>query len=272
MLLRVAGWTLALAPFQITLRLFNLPLAQRLPMIYHRGCCRSLGFKILRYGKQSRHRPTLFVCNHTSYLDIIVLGAIIPGSFVAKAEVRNWPIFGILARLQNTVFVERRAVRTAHHRDEMATRLEKGTNLILFPEGTSNDGNRVLPFKSAFFGVTEKPVKGEPLRVQPVSISYTKLNDIPMGRRYRPYFAWYGDMELAGHLWAAIGLGRPTITVEFHEVLTIEKFKSRKELAKACEEAVSDGVSRAIGGKLGRPTRSGLWPPKRARTRSAPLA
>jgi len=188
-LLRFAGWTLALVPFQIFLLVFKLPLARRLPMVWHRGCCRILGFKVLRYGSQSRHRPTLFVCNHSSYLDIIVLGAVLPASFVAKAEVRGWPVFGILARMQNTVFVERRAVRTAYHRDEMTARLEKGDNLILFPEGTSNDGNRVLPFKSALFGVAEKPVNGEPLWVQPVSISYTKLNDIPMGRRYRPYFA-----------------------------------------------------------------------------------
>ena len=82
----------------------------------------------------------------------------IPGSFIAKAEVRSWPLFGLLARLQRSVFVERRVSRTVKHRDEIHKRLLEGDNLILFPEGTSNDGNRVLPFKSAFFGVAEKQI------------------------------------------------------------------------------------------------------------------
>ena len=173
-LFRFFGWTLCLVPFQLVLMAIRAPLAKRLPMVWHRGVCRILGFRIERYGKASRTVPTLFVCNHTSYLDISALGAVVPGSFVAKAEVRSWPVFGFLARLQRTVFVERRASRTAHHRDNMTARLESGDNLILFPEGTSNDGNRVLPFKSAFFGIAEKPIRGKPLTVQPVSIAYTR--------------------------------------------------------------------------------------------------
>ncbi|MDP7641888.1 MAG: lysophospholipid acyltransferase family protein, partial [Alphaproteobacteria bacterium] len=170
--LRFVGWTAALLPVQMFLVRFNMPLSKRLPMIWHRGVCRILAFRVEQHGEISRTRPTLFVCNHTSYLDISVLGAVLPASFVAKAEVRGWPLFGLLARLQRTVFVERRASRTAEHRDEMVRRLEKSDNLILFPEGTSNDGNRVLPFKSAFFGAAEKAINGEPLTVQPVSISY----------------------------------------------------------------------------------------------------
>ncbi|MDP6816406.1 MAG: lysophospholipid acyltransferase family protein [Alphaproteobacteria bacterium] len=262
--LRFAGWTAALLPVQIFLVRFNMPLSKRLPMIWHRGVCRILAFRVEQHGEISRTRPTMFVCNHTSYLDISILGAVLPASFVAKAEVRGWPLFGLLARLQRTVFVERRASRTAEHRDEMVRRLEKGDNLILFPEGTSNDGNRVLPFKSAFFGAAEKTINGEPLTVQPVSISYIRLDGIPVGRGYRPYFAWYGDMEMAGHLWNVFGLGQTTVAVEFHQPVSIADFASRKEMSAHCHRVVSDGVSRGIHGRLGKAAKHAWWAPKSA--------
>src|SRR3546814_4926008 len=97
----------------------------------------------------------------------------------------------------------------------MTRRLEAGDDLVLFPEGTSGDGNRVLAFKSALFSVAERRPQGEPLTVQPVSIAYTRLDGLPLGRYLRPFFAWYGDMELGPHLWHAIGLGRVTVMVEF---------------------------------------------------------
>ena len=261
-LLRFMGWTICLVPLQWVLLALRAPLSRHLPMVWHRGVCRILGFKIERYGTMSRSAPTLFVCNHTSYLDISALGGAVPGCFVAKAEVRSWPLFGFLATLQRTVFVERRASRTAHHRDDMAARLAAGDNLILFPEGTSSDGNRVLPFKSAFFGIAEKPVGGKPLVVQPVSIAYTRLNGIPMGRPYRPFYAWYGDMELASHLWTVAGLGAATIAIQFHRPVTIDEFRSRKEMAEACQAMIADGVSRAISGRLSPPIRKRFWAPK----------
>lgn len=249
-LIRLFGWILACAPLQSVILPLKLPLSKRLPHIFHRGCCRILGLDVELWGERSRARPTLFVCNHTSYLDIVALGGVLPGSFVAKREVRGWPLFGWLSTLQRTVFVDRRRDATAKHRDEMVERLEAGDSIILFPEGTSSDGNRVLPFKSAFFSIAERPVKGQPLIVQPISISYTRLNGIPMGRRFRPYYAWYGDMDLAGHLYEMAGLGRATVVVECHPPVTIEQFKNRKEMAAHCERAVADGVSRAISGRL----------------------
>ena len=146
----------------------------------------------------------------------------------------------------------------------MVRRLEQGDNLILFPEGTSNDGNRVLPFKSALFGVAEKEIGGKPLLVQPVSISYVRLDGIPVGRGYRPYFAWYGDMEMAGHLWNVFGLGQTTVAIEFHEPITIEQFASRKEMARHCHRVVAEGVSRGIHGHLGKTAKHAWWASKPA--------
>lgn len=248
-LLAYAGLTLALMPVQLLAVVCRWPLRKRLPRWYHRRTCRLLGIEIECHGKPSRHHPTLYVANHVSYFDIEVLGSLLRASFVAKAEVASWPFFAWLARLQETVFVERQGYRTAAHRDEMSRRLEAGDDLILFPEGTSGDGNRVLVFKSALFSVAERRPHGEPLTVQPVSIAYTRLDGLPLGRYLRPFFAWYGDMELGPHLWHAIGLGRVTVVVEFHEPVTLEQFGSRKTLSDHCYEAVSRGMVAALSGR-----------------------
>src|SRR5206468_8064053 len=138
----------------------------------------------------------LFAANHISYTDITILGSLIPGSFIAKTEVAGWPFFGWLAKLQRSVFVDRRVHSTATQRDAISDRLAAGDALILFPEGTSGDGNRVLPFKSALFGALERGKDLPPVTVQPVSLAYARLDGMPIGRLYRPFFAWYGSVEL----------------------------------------------------------------------------
>ena len=235
-------------------------LARNLPVWYHRQCCRLLGIRIERRGRQSRTNPTLFASNHVSYLDILVLGSLIPGSFVAKAEVRSWPLFGWLARLQRSVFVDRRPSKTANQRDEIVIRLEAGDNLIIFPEGTSGDGNRVLPFKSALMSVAASDPNGKPLAVQPVTIAYTRLDGLPLGRSLRPFFAWYGDMDLAPHLWHLAGLGRLTVVVHFHPIVTLAELGSRKALAVHCGDRVQDGLAAALSGRPRRAAEPGKLP------------
>lgn len=243
------GLTLLLMPAQLVCVLFSLPARKTLPLWYHRRCCRILGLIVERHGRQSRQHPTLYVSNHVSYLDITVLGSEIKGSFVAKSEVARWPLFGWLARLQNSVFVERRSLKVADHRDELSRRLEAGDDLILFPEGTSGDGNRVLPFKSALFSAAALHPAGKPLVVQPVSISYTRLDGLPMGRYLRPLVAWYGDMELASHIWQAAGLGWITVVIEFHPTVTFDEMGSRKALSDYCHSHVERGVASALAGR-----------------------
>ncbi|MCZ6453636.1 MAG: lysophospholipid acyltransferase family protein [Alphaproteobacteria bacterium] len=242
--------TLVLIPVQAVALLLRLPLSRRLPMWYHRLCCRLLGIRLEVFGRRSRARPTLFVANHASYLDIAIYGALIPGSFVAKSEVAKWPLFGLLAKLQNSVFVDRR-VRTSHlQASDIGRRLEARDSIILFPEGTSGDGNKVLPFKSALFAVAEMRPQDQPLVVQPVSLTYSRLDGIPIGRHLRPFFAWYGDMELISHARRFIGLGRLTVTVSFHDPVTIEEFQSRKDLAAHCYATVARGHADALAGRL----------------------
>ncbi len=114
-----------------------------------------LGIKVKVNGERSTVTPTLFVCNHVSYLDIEVLGSQIPGCFVAKAEVATWPFFSTLAKAQRTIFVERRSNKTSNSRDEMMRAAEYRRQSHAVSRGTSSDGTRVLPFRSALFGVAQ---------------------------------------------------------------------------------------------------------------------
>jgi lyso-ornithine lipid O-acyltransferase len=255
---RLASFLLLVATVsvvQTTCLVLKTRLATIVPMLYHRVCCWLLDIRIEKRGTMSTVTPTLFVCNHTSYLDISVLGSIIPGSFVAKAEVADWPFFGFLAKLQRTVFVDRKRRTAAYQqREQLGRRLDAGDSLILFPEGTSNDGNRTLPFRSALFGVAERKAgSGQPeplpLTIQPISLAYVRLNGMPIGRSLRPYLAWYGDMELLDHLWHVAGLGRITVAVEFHPPVTLAGFGSRKALSEHCQRAVAEGVAVAIAGR-----------------------
>ena len=100
----------------------------------------------------------------------------------------------------------------------------------------------MLPFKSALFSLAEIGRDGGPITVQPVSIAYTHLDGIPLGRHMRPFVAWYGDMDLLPHLWALLGLGRLTVHVDFHAPVTIADFASRKEMADYCQRVVGGGV------------------------------
>ncbi len=244
-------YTWFLMPVQALLVATGSRWAERLPIYYHRGVCWLFGLDIEVRGRPDRARPTLFVANHCSYIDIEVFSSLMPVSFIAKSEVKRWPLFGSLARLQRTVFVDRKRGSTAGQRDEIAARLAVGDNLMLFPEGTSDDGNRTLPFYSALFSVAERRLSGNrPLPVQPVSIAYTELNGFPVGRALRPLLAWYGDMELAPHLWHFAGLGRVKVVVEFHESVTIDQFSSRKALSEHCRAKIAKGMADAISGRL----------------------
>jgi 1-acyl-sn-glycerol-3-phosphate acyltransferase len=252
--------SLATVPWQSSAITLKLKRRKTLPNRYSRFLCRLFGIRVTVVGKPVRDRGVLIVANHTSYLDIIVMGGTTPLSFVAKSEVNTWPFFGLMARLYETVFVERsRRSQAGVARDQIRERLQEGDALVLFPEGTSNDGNRVLPFKSALMGATEAVVgtdsqgRAEHVPVQPVSITYTGFHGMPMGRENRPLFAWYGDMDLVPHLWEAVTAGPIDVIVEFHQPMTIDQMGGRKPLAARAEAIVREGQARALAGLVTAP-------------------
>lgn len=250
-LFRLLGYVALLVfavPFQLLALLFNAPLHRKIPLWFHSACLRVMNIELRLSGAALIPGPGLIVCNHISYLDIPVLGAIIPGCFVAKSEVAGWPLFGFLARLQRTVFVRRQRSQAGKQRDQIGARLEEGALLILFPEGTSSDGAQVLAFKSALFAVADQEVNGAPLKVQPVSLACTKLNDLPMQPSERDFYAWYGDMDLAPHLWQFLGLGKVTVELVVHPPLTLQQAGSRKDLARVAQAAVVAGHAQSMQG------------------------
>ena len=200
-------------------------------------------------GKAARReagRPIVYVSNHSSWIDVPVVGGVLDGCFVAKGDVAGWPIIGTIARLGRSVFVSRARSSTGKERDVMRAVLKAGDNLILFPEGTSSDGSRVLPFRSSFFALAEAKV-GEGLAdlplIQPISVVYDRLGGLPAGRASRPIFAWYGDMDIASHFWRLtqhIGL---RATVLLHTPMDPARFEDRKVLAQAVWQIVADGAS-----------------------------
>jgi 1-acyl-sn-glycerol-3-phosphate acyltransferase len=217
---------------------------------YYRMIAHVFGIKVIVRGKLSDAPATLIVSNHISYFDVFVLGGLIPGYFVAKAEVETWPFIGALNRIGRTVFINRRRTAAAGARNDLQERMDAGETLIMFPEATSHDGNRVRPFKSALFTVAEGQTReGRPVTVQPVSIAYTRLNGVPMGIGWRSFFAWYGDMDLMPHVWYALKLGTLTAEIIYHPPVTIADFGNRKDLAAHCTQACSAGVARLLSGR-----------------------
>ncbi|NHN88522.1 lysophospholipid acyltransferase family protein [Acetobacter conturbans] len=230
--------------------------------------CRLLSLKIRVIGRRAGgvggakarargERPVIYISNHSTWLDVPVLGTILPSVFVAKGDIEHWPVMGLVSKIGRTIFVSRQRNTTGRERDEMITRLADGDNLVLFPEGTSSDGSRVLPVMSAFFAIAKPPRlrgaeaetmpkfrKGMTPLIQPISLVYDELDGFSIGKARRPVFAWYGDMDLGPHVWQLAQWRSMQATVILHPPLDPEDFPSRKALAVATWRAVTEGAAR----------------------------
>jgi lyso-ornithine lipid O-acyltransferase len=223
--------TLCLIPPQWLLRKLGLPVASRVGQFYLWSACKIMNIKISVEGDFGK-TPCLVVANHVSWLDIPVLGAIWPIYFVAKKEVGTWPVFSILAKLQNTIFVDRgRRQSTLGSRNEIRARIQQGDTVVLFPEGTSNNGREVLPFKSTFFSVVEKTN----LPAIPITLIYQTQRGLPITRRQRPSVARVGDTEMLPHLWKFLKAGPISVRIIVHPPCIPE---NRKATAKAAHALI----------------------------------
>jgi 1-acyl-sn-glycerol-3-phosphate acyltransferase len=208
---------------------------------YYRVLTYIVGIRVRVVGEPVRDRAVLLVSNHVSWADILVIGSIMPVAFIAKAEVRRWLLVGITAELQRTVFVDRtRRQQTGDAIAEIVQRIAGGTSMVLFAEGTSSDGNHVLPFRSALIGAArEVGARSESgILVQPMSIAYTAINGIPMGRQYRPIIAWYGDLDFMPHIKGLMDSGAVDAVVTYGEPVMADGSTDRKAMAKALESTV----------------------------------
>lgn len=247
------AFTLPLMPVQAALVRTWPHGARHFPHWYHRRVCGLLGIRVRVEGALAPGRPVLLIANHTSWLDIPVISAAAPVSFVAKKEVAGWPFVSWLAKLQRTVFVDRtRRTSVGDTAGEMIGRLASGDALVLFAEGTSSDGNRVLAFKTSLLAAA-KPSRGATASstpvdqieasdsaavVQTLAIVYTHLHGVPLGRADRYLVGWYGDMEMAGHAWALLQAGPLDVTVRLGAPVPLDQFADRKALARHSEGQV----------------------------------
>ncbi len=231
-------WTLIAVPIQLLLVALpgraNITFAR----FYWRTLAWLIGLRIQVVGEAARGGSVLFVSNHSSWLDILVLGGTLEAAFVAKQEVAEWPVVRTIARLGRTVFVSRSRTRTAGEAGAIRDRLSAGDSIILFPEGTTSDGGRVLPFRSSFLSVADKARV-----VQPVSVVFDRLGGLPTCRRDRPLFAWYGDMDLGTHVWRLARRPSARATVVLHAPLDPAAYPDRKSLSAACAEVVAEGCA-----------------------------
>ncbi|MGA9457149.1 MAG: lysophospholipid acyltransferase family protein [Pseudolabrys sp.] len=207
---------------------------------YYRVLCSLLRIRVRVHGAPMRDRAVLYVSNHVSWADILVIGSVAPVAFVAKREVASWPLVGITAKIQRTVFVDRtRRHQAAEAVADIVKRLKDGVSVVLFAEGTSSDGNRVLSFRSALLGaVEEASAHAGNMLIQPMSISYTGLHGIPMGRQHRPLVAWYGDLDFLPHIKVFIEHSAVDAVVSYGEAVPVDIAADRKAMSKRLENSV----------------------------------
>lgn len=236
---------------------FGLPGWGFIACTYYKLLRALLRIRVRVEGEPVRGRSVLYISNHVSWADIVVIGSLSPVAFVAKSEVRKWPLVGITAEIQRTVFVDRaRRHQTSDAIGEIVRRLASGTSVVLFAEGTSSDGNRVLPFRSALVGAIRHAAErggAQGVLIQPMSICYTGLHGIPMGRQHRPLVAWYGDLDFMPHIKAFIARGAVDAVVGYGAPLAAGGAADRKQMTKRLEGAVRTMTTAAL---LGRPPTS----------------
>ena len=211
-----------------------------------RGAFYILGIKHETEGAQMTTAGAI-VANHSSWLDIFALNARKRVYFVSKSEVASWPGIGWLARATGTVFIRRDPRDAKIQQDIFEARLLVGHKLLFFPEGTSTDGLRLLPFKPTLFQAFFADPLRERLAVQPVTVVY----EAPKGEEDR-FYGWWGDMAFGPHLLKTLSAPRGgEVRIKYHRPLAVADFQDRKALAKAAEAAVRDGLpkEKLIAGK-----------------------
>jgi 1-acyl-sn-glycerol-3-phosphate acyltransferase len=247
----VAVSTLALVPLQLLAMRTKLWSEWRVLRLWHRVNVRALGFRIHQKGELTDKRPLVVAANHVSWADISVIGSRCDVSFIAKADMADWPVMGWLARLQRTIFIERERRRTSGKQaNEIARRLADGEAVLLFAEGTTGDGNLILPFKSTLFGAATMALQEgtvDKVYIQPLTIAYTRVQGMPMGRRHRPLAAWIGDTGLAPHAAALLREGAVDVELHFGEAIEFSAGDSRKEATRRVETEVRAMLGAALG-------------------------
>ncbi len=211
--------------------------SQALVRIACRASLRAMGLTLQVHGTPMRGAGAI-VSNHVSWMDIFVMNAVHNIYFVAKADVAGWPVIGMIARSVGTVFIRRKISDAAQQKAMFVNRVGQGDRLFFFPEGTSTDGQQVLPFKSTLFAAFFDEALKETMLVQPVTLRY-----VAAAPRDPWFYCWWGDMEFVEHFLMILASDtKGAVQITFHEPFEVADFSDRKRLAKAAEDAVRSGL------------------------------
>lgn len=230
---------------------------RRFPLFFWSVACHILNLKVRTIGERAGSltpradgRRVIYVANHCSWLDVLVLGKVLPAFFIAKQEVRHWPVIGYLTFLGRTIYINRNRQEAGQDVENVINQLRKGYDIAFFPEGTTSKGNGLLPFMSSLFAIA-KPVRrpSDPATddhpsciIQPVTVAYDQLEGLPVGRHRRSFvFSWFGDMDFGPHLMGLSKWRSMRATVVFHPPIKPEDYPSRKALSNAARAAIEQG-------------------------------
>ena len=239
--------TMFLIVIKIFLQLINKRLSQKIVQFFHKLLLWLVNINVEVIGKRDLNNvPTLYVSNHLSYLDIPVLGSTIRGRFIAKNEISNWPIIGYLSKVGNTIFINRNLKFLKTNKSIIYDYLCRGDNIILFPEGTTSDGNRVLKFKSSLLTSLEN----KNILIQPIVIRYKSINGMPLNRWLKPIIAWYGDVDFKPHLINILKLFSIKAQIIFLPALNGRDFANRKDMTSSLHHAIDSSYSNSLNNSL----------------------
>ena len=234
-------------PIQIFCNIFGFKLKRIYPLYFYQMIKIVTGiyinFNTTRLNK--KNMGFLYIANHVSWFDIICLGTLLNARFIAKKEVSQMGIFGFLAMLSNTFFIDNENKnKIVEYNYLIQKKLKAGENFIIFPEGTTSDGNGIKNFKSSMLECAFD--NNNEIKIQPISICYSKLNNIPMGIYLRRNIAWVGDTSMVAAMANFLRSGRITVDIIFHDLMSVNNFKNRKELAAHCEKQILSGLNQSI--------------------------
>ncbi len=242
-------------PIQLLINLTNLKIKYKIPKLFLKIVSSVIGIKIRSINLRNENKNkygVLYVSNHVSWMDILCLGSLLDAQFIAKKEVAEMGLFGFLAKLNHTFFIDNTNQRKSFSYNEIIqAKLLKKQNLILFPEGTTSDGNSVRSFKSSFFESTNLPKyypekENDFIDVCPISLCYKDKNNLPMGIFYRRYVAWQGDYPLLRLMKIFLLSGPVSIDITIHKSVDLSSFKNRKELSNYCQNTIQNAITKEL--------------------------
>lgn len=230
-------------PIQSLARRHGWPLSRFIPPFFARTTCALLGLHVRFEGEQLGPKPRMIVSNHVSWSDILALASRETPCFVAKSEVSDWPLLGAFARVQDTIFVRRDSRADVPRVNEaMARKMMAGEDVLLFGEGTSSDGGGVLSFKPSHFAAARDLLRLYPevaaVTVQPAAITYTHARGNALDAAGRRSLAWFGDADLAPHIWLLLKSAPVECVVCFGAPLSFAAESDRKAMALETERRV----------------------------------